>query len=151
MFLNELLYILVMCRNRNYGVLILRNRNRGRNFEVLKFSRTLPFISWKCYENDDFWRKMMNFDEKLTILNIFIENNEKILVIFFMENHNGGPLWFSKNCWHKYKGRPLSWFLDLCFDFSKSKFGYRNPKSRFWRITNVYIYKFLVLFRQTSF
>jgi hypothetical protein len=38
-----------------------------------------------------FAKNEMNFDEKLTILNIFSENNEKILV----KNHEG-PL-FSKN------------------------------------------------------
>ena len=58
---------LLMRRNRknpnlNYGVPISRNRGRNLKIEISKSHR--PFLSWKCYENDDFWCKMMNFDEK---------------------------------------------------------------------------------------
>ena len=40
---------------------------------------------------------MMNFDEKLTILNIFSENNEKFLVIFGEKAEGGDHYNFQKN------------------------------------------------------
>ena len=54
-----------------------------------KFRKLFRKLSFKA-ENDDFWRKMINFDAKLTILNIFSENNKNFLVIL-VKNHNGKP------------------------------------------------------------